>query len=197
MELSALRSLIEAIRTKAPSRRIILFGSSSLLASFPDDPPEEIGVAVTLDADFFIEPDDLELRKALADELGEDHAYHRAHGYYGDFVDLRLADAFPEGWRERLVPMPGFDHVAALHPLDMAVSKVGATARSRLDVRFGRRKADRGMKDIHTLVALIKTGRMSFDELSCRVFQMDYEPALIAECGRVVDKIRELTGAAA
>lgn len=42
---------------------------------------------------FFIEPDDHELRSSLADELGEDNNYHITHGFYGDFVGLRLADA--------------------------------------------------------------------------------------------------------
>lgn len=106
---------------------ILLFDSSSLWASFPDAHPELIGVAVTLDADFFIDPDDAATRQRLDEQLGEDNDHHQTHG---DFVDLRLADAFPVGWRDHLVPMSGFSDVFALSPMDMAVSKVNATARS-------------------------------------------------------------------
>jgi hypothetical protein len=165
-----------------------------LLASFPNADPEIIGVAVTIDADFFIDPDDASIRAKLNDQLGEDNDYHQTHGYYGDFVDLRLADAFPDGWRDRLVPMPGFDHVFALHPMDMAASKVNATARSRLDRRFGRREADRGLKDINTLVALIKAGLLDFTELTHQVQRLDHEPALIVECARVLDEVRAMSG---
>lgn len=190
MELQALTNLVSAVCSAAKGRRIILFGSSSLFASFPAADPLEIGAAVTIDADFFIEPDDFDVRTALSAELGEDNGYHLTHGYYGDFVDLRLANAFPEGWRDRLVPMSGFDNVFALHPMDMAVSKVNATARSRIDRRFGRREADRGLKDINTLVALINAGLLDFAELAHQVHQLDHEPALIVECARVVDDVR-------
>jgi hypothetical protein len=81
MELTALRAMISAIRSRAGSKRIILFGSSSLLGSYPQESPQELGVEVTIDADFFIDPDDSKLRQLLDDELGEDNAYHQAHGY--------------------------------------------------------------------------------------------------------------------
>ena len=86
--------------------------------------------------------------------------------------------------------MVGFENVFALHPMDMAVSKVNATARSRIDRRFGRREADRGLKDINTLVALIKAGLLDFAELAHQVHKLDHEPALIVECARVVDEVR-------
>ena len=152
MDLGALTNLIQNIRRHTNERRLILFGSSSLFASFQSESPERIGVETTLDADFFLDPDDDACRAALLSAFGREQDYHLAHGYYADFVDLRLADAFPKGWRERLVAMPGFANVVALHPMDMAVSKVNATARSRLDRRFGRRESDRGLKDIRTLV---------------------------------------------
>lgn len=197
MEFEALKTLVSAVCEKAPGKQVILFGSSSLFASFPDADPVEIGAAVTIDADFFIEPDDSAIRNELAEALGEDNNYHRAHGFYADFVDLRLADAFPKGWRERLVPMPGFANVVALHPMDMAVSKVNATARSRLDRRFGRRETDRGLKDIQTLVTLIRAGHLDASELSEQVFQLDHEPACIAECGNVMKEILALVSSRA
>jgi hypothetical protein len=191
MEFPALKHLIQSVCESAKGHRILLFGSSSLLASFPDAHPELIGVAVTIDADFFIDPDDAATRQRLDEQLGEDNDYHQTHGYYGDFVDLRLAEAFPAGWRDRLVPMPGFADVFALSPMDMAVSKVNATARSRIDRRFGRREADRGLKDINTLVALIKAGLLDFAELANQVHHLDHEPAFIVECAKVLDEVRQ------
>jgi len=194
MDLSALNRLIDEVRQVVQGRRILLFGSSSLLASFPADPPAEIGVEMTLDADFFLDPDDDGFRSSLTERLGKNHAYHEATGHYGDFVDLRLSESFPSGWRDRLVPMPGFDEVFALHPVDMAVTKVAATARSRLWRRLGRSKNDRGMKDINTIVALLRTGRLDQEILLTRLKAMDYEPALIVECSRVMDEILDLVG---
>ncbi len=189
MQLSTLKSLVEEVNKVAAGRRILLFGSSALLASFPDDPPAVIGVEQTLDADFFLDPDDEAVRDRLVAAFGKNNAFHDATGHYGDFVDLRLSDAFPEGWRERLVPMAGFDNVFALEPVDMAVTKVTATARTRLNRRLGRDKRDRGMKDINTIVALLKAGRIDLEALKARLHKMDYEPALIVECGAVMKEI--------
>lgn len=193
MEFPSLIKLITAVCARAAGRRVILFGSSSLFASFPDADPVEIGTAVTIDADFFIEPDDYAVRTALEEALVEDQEYHNTHGFYGDFVDLRMAEQFQAGWRERLVPMPGFDNVFALHPMDMAVSKEVATASSRLDKRFGRRPADRGLKDINTLVALIRAGRLDREELDCRVRALKHESAMVVECGLVLRTLIELS----
>ncbi len=192
MDFGSLNHLIRNVGSHSGERRMILFGSSSLFASFANEPPETIGVETTLDADFFLDPDDGACREALIAEFGREHTYHLTHGFYADFVDLRLADAFPKGWRERLVPMPGFAHVVALHPMDMAVSKVNATARSRVDRRMGRRESDRGLKDINTLVTLIRAGHLDAVELSGQVFQLEQEPAYIAECSLVMKEILAL-----
>jgi hypothetical protein len=72
MEFQALTQLVSAVCATAKGRRVILFGSSSLFASFPDADPVLIGAAVTIDADFFIEPDDFDVRQTLVADLGED-----------------------------------------------------------------------------------------------------------------------------
>lgn len=192
MDLCALKSLIQKINEHIGERQLILFGSSSLFASFHSKTPQQIGVETTLDADFFLDPDDEDFRRRIHAIFGREQDYHLAHGYYADFVDLRLAEAFPKGWRERLVPMPGFSNVVALHPMDMAVSKVNATARSRLDLRFARRKTDRGLKDILTLVTLIRAGHIDACQLAEQVFQFNHEPACIVECASVLKEIDSL-----
>ena len=190
MDIESLRKLITEVTERVSGRRILLFGSSSLFASFPNVPPAAIGTETTLDADFFLDPDDVASRARLLAYLGKEQEYHLTHGFYGDFVDLRLAEQFPEGWRERLVPMPEFENVFALHPLDMAVSKVVATASSRLDKRFGRRPADRGLKDINTLVALIRTGRLDRDALESQVRALEFESDMVVECGQVLREVQ-------
>jgi hypothetical protein len=189
MEISTLNHLLRSVRESVTDRTIIVFGSSSLFASFPNVDPELLGIAVTLDADFFIDPDDLSVRETLESHFGEDHAFHAATGHYGDFVDLRLSESFPEGWRDRLVPVRGFDNVFALEPVDMAVTKVCATARSRLWRRLGKGGVDRGRKDINTLIALLRGGRINLETLQARLHRMDYEPALTVECGQVMNQI--------
>jgi len=119
-------------------------------------------------------------RVQLTEMLGRNQEYHQSTGgHYGDFVDLRPSESFPEGWRDRLVPMPGFDQVWALHPVDMAATKIAATARSRLWRRLGKSSKERGMKDINTIIALLKAGRLDHAALTSRLHGMDYEPALI------------------
>ena len=189
MDLRTLTHLIQEVRSRAPQQCILLFGSSSLLASFPNDPPADIGVEVTLDADFFLDPDDESSRQKLNETLGKNRDYHAATGHYGDFVDLRLSESFPEGWRERLVPVRGFENVFALEPVDMAVTKVAATARSRLWRRLGRGGVDRGRKDINTLVALLRGERIRLETLQARLHRMDYDPALTVECSQVLEEI--------
>ena len=195
MDFPTLSRLIADVRTMAPAHRIILFGSSSLFGSYPAESAVTLGVAVTLDADFFLDPEDTEMRRRLEEEFGEDNAFHQATGHYGDFVDLRLSESFPDGWRERLVPMPGFANVFALEPVDMAVTKVAATARCRLNLRMGRDKRDRGLKDIHTIVALLRSQRLDHAALVARLRGMDYEPALIAECSLVLAEIERRAAA--
>lgn len=74
----------------------------------------------------------------------------------------------------------------------MAVTKVAATVRSRLWRRLGKGGSDRGMKDINTIVALLKGGRMSLAILKKRLDRMDYEPSLIVECSQVMREIEAL-----
>ncbi len=195
MDLGALSRLISAVREIVPGHRILLFGSSSLLASFPSDPPDAIGVELTLDADLFLDPDDAAWRAQLTEMLGRNQDYHQSTGHYGDFVDLRLSESFPLGWRDRLVAMPGFEQVWALHPVDMAVTKIAATARSRLWRRRGKNSAERGMKDINTILALLKAGRLDHATLTSRLHGMDYEPALIVECWQVMEEMTALVAA--
>ncbi len=80
MEFPALKLLLDEVTRQVTDRRILLFGSSSLLASYPEEEPDRIGVETTIDADFFLDPDDKPTRDALYAELGEDNAHQTVHG---------------------------------------------------------------------------------------------------------------------
>lgn len=188
MDFPSLTALVSKIRELSPARRIIVFGSSSFLASYPTDSPASLGVEVTIDADIFIDPDSNEVRAFMANEMGQGRAYHLEHGYYCDFVDARADAWFPRRWKERLVSFPGIEEAFALDPVDAAAAKLIATAHARVDVRFGRRHADRGDKDMDTIVALVSSGRLKMHAISERLREVDLDGPYLAEVA-VVERL--------
>jgi hypothetical protein len=181
MDRTALVKLVEQIRQSAPGRRLIVFGSSSLLASFPDSTPAELGVELTLDGDFFIDPDDENSRAQLLATFGNARAYHDANGFYADFVDLRASSSFPSGWQTRLRPFPDLPDVFALDPVDVATNKMFATGQARVHKRMGRRPEDRGDKDINTVSALLAAGLVDADSVHQRLMSLDIDNAFLVE----------------
>jgi hypothetical protein len=99
-------------------------------------------------------------------------------------------DCFPPGWRERLVPVAGFDAVFALSTADTAAAKLLATAFSRLNRRMGRGTVDRGTKDIDAIAALLRAGLLDPVELRERLESVELPPALIVEAGHVLDETK-------
>ena len=191
MDLTALRSLLAAVRARESQRRIIIFGSSSLLISLTGAIPAELGIETTLDADFLLDPDDEHARRSLDESLGSDSEYDASHGVHGDFVDAGLArDCFPVGWRDRLVPVSGFDSVLALGTTDAAAAKLLATAFSRLNRRMGRSNADRATKDIRAVAALLRAGLLDPIELQQRLESVELPPALTVEAGLVLEETK-------
>jgi len=192
MDITALRSLLSAVRARESQRRIVIFGSSSLLVSLADATPAEFGVETTLDADFLLDPDDENARRTLDEALGSDSEYETANGFHADFVDARIAsDCFPSGWRERLVPVAGFDAVFALSTADTAAAKLLATAFSRLNRRMGRGSADRGTKDIDAVAALLRADHLDESELRERLESVCLPPALVVEAGTALEETKQ------
>lgn len=196
MNLPVLSEMIGAIRQIEPSRRIVLFGSSSILASFPNETPETLGVEVTIDADVFLDPDDEQAREALLRIMGKGREYHLENGFYCDFVDARADEWFPLGWKQRVVPFQGHANVYAMHPVDSSAAKLVATAHSRVDKRMGRRLHDRGSKDIDTVVALVSFGHVDLSPIIARMDKIELPPAYLAELGSVVAEVRRQVGEA-
>jgi hypothetical protein len=124
MNLEAVQHLIRSAQTLAQGRSILVLGSASLLASFPELGLPEGPLASTYDADISPEPFD-ELTAIMLDEaLGEDRAYYRLHGYHADILRDSILETLPSGWRARLIPVPDTQAAHALDPHDLAAVKL-------------------------------------------------------------------------
>ena len=106
MTLSALQHIIRAAQALAEDKTILVLGSASLLASFPQLGNDDSPLAATYDADLCPDPFD-ELTGVMLDEaLGENRAYYVRHGYHADILRDSILETLPTGWRDRLVPIP-------------------------------------------------------------------------------------------
>lgn len=124
MTLSALQHIIRAALALAEDRDILVLGSASLLASFPELGNGDSPLAATYDADLCPDPFD-ELTGTMLDEaLGENRAYYLRHGYHADILRDTILETLPAGWRERLVSVPGCTAAHALEPHDLAAVKL-------------------------------------------------------------------------
>ena len=192
MDIEALRSLLSAVRGRESQRRIVIFGSSSLLISLTGATPADLGVETTLDADLLLDPDDESARRTLDEALGSDSEYDTANGFHADFVDARIAlDCFPPGWQQRLVPVAGYDAIVALSTAHTAAAKLLATAFSRLNRRMGCGTPDRGTKDIHAVAALLRASLLDPVELRERLESVELPPALVVEADRALEESKE------
>ncbi len=123
MTLAALQHIIRAASPLAEDRHFLVLGSASLLASHPQLGDEGAPLASTYDADILGEPYDELLGTMLDEALGRDRAYFRRHGYHADVLREIITEKLPDGWRERLVPLPETSALA-LDPHDLAAVKI-------------------------------------------------------------------------
>jgi hypothetical protein len=124
MNLEALQHIIRAAQTLAENKSIIVLGSSSLLAHFPNLGNPGEALSTTFDADILADPFDELTSIMLNEALGEDRAYYRIHGYHADILRDSIIDTLPSGWRERLSPVPEMESAFALDPHDLAAVKL-------------------------------------------------------------------------
>lgn len=124
MNLSALQHMIRAAQALAENQSIIVLGSSSLLASFPNLGKSDGPLMTTFDADLYPDPFDEIVATMMHEALGESRAYYLRHGYHADIMRDSILNTLPVGWRERLVPVPGLDLAHALEPHDLCAVKL-------------------------------------------------------------------------
>jgi len=179
MRLDALKHLADVVRAMARPGRIVVIGSSSLFASFPEIDVEGGPLEKTNDADFIVLPFDEQVGVMLHDTLGVDEEFHQRHGYYADILRPIGLEEMTPGWEERLVPLPGMeDLVFCLHPKDMAVCKL----------RAGR------PKDIALLAGLIRNGMLDAVELRAHLRLTPMREVMILRSHQCLDQVREQAG---
>jgi hypothetical protein len=114
MRLHALKHLTTAAKALGPSRRLVVLGSSSLLAMFPELGEMEGPVQTTLVA------------RMLAEAVGPASFFSQQHGYHADVLHPDIVEALPPGWEGRLVPLEDVSGVFCLDPHDAAAMKTVA-----------------------------------------------------------------------
>ena len=127
-----LEHIIRAAAGTANVRDIVVIGSQSILASFPNAPPE---LTASQEADVF--PREAPERSIVIDgAIGELSLFHQTFGYWAHGVDESTA-ILPSGWRSRLVKVENSNTMGAvgwcLEPHDLAVSKLAAAREKDLE----------------------------------------------------------------
>lgn len=173
MQLQALSHMAAAASALVPDLKIIVFGSASAFATFPELPQVTSIYENTNDADFIIDPWSDELAQMLSKCLGKNSPFFEMFGYYADIVRPAAFDNFPPDFRDRLVPLEGCPRVFALDPHDMAVAKLFA----------GR------PKDIRLLSFLLATNRLDEAKVRKLLWDTPMEEKWIVRTHAVLDQV--------
>ena len=179
MDVPSLTKLVEAIRATGFDQRLVLFGSASALASFPDlGTSEDSIVRRSRPADFVLELWDDEVALKIHDRVGARKSFDMEHWFYADVVRPMAFENFPPGWDNRLVALEGCYGVVCLEPHDMAVAKC-----------FPARPKDRQL-----LVALITAGRLDPMIIMKRLSTMSLTEAWIVKSHRFLHEVAAEAG---
>jgi len=124
MTFEQLQHAIRAACVVANDTEVLVFGSQSILGSYPDA-PEDLRTSIEVD----VQPKNRPENTNLVDgALGQDSMFHVAFGFYVHGVSIGVA-ILPDGWSERTIPVSdrgtGFTG-QCLEPHDLAVSKLAA-----------------------------------------------------------------------
>jgi len=124
MRLDSLKHIARSVQTMMEAERLIVFGSASLLASFPElgELPES-PLQTTYDADLIPYPFEEDIGKMLDEAFGEDRGFHQRYGYHADIVRPKVTETFPSGWESRLLSIEGLERIFFLDPHDLAAVK--------------------------------------------------------------------------
>ncbi|WP_156369638.1 DUF6036 family nucleotidyltransferase [Duganella sp. Leaf126] len=155
MQREHIRIALNEASKLGPHKEFVVAGSLSVLG-LKEVPPEMMSMSI--DIDFFPFHDQSHIHD-IAEALGEDSAFHEAHGY---FLDPIAADVLvlPAGWMERMVLYEfGELRIYFLDVNDTAVSKYV-------------RSAD---NDFRWIDAGLQSGLLDLDKIDARSqFGVDY-----------------------
>jgi len=179
MRLDTLKHLAAAVAGVSEAEKVIIFGSASLLSSFPDLGDDYGGpLARTFDADMIPLPFAEEMGNLLHLTFGESRAFHHHFGYYADIVRPLIFELFPKGWEDRLIPLHGVERVFCLEPHDVAAAKCQA----------GR------PKDVDLLALLIASGRLIPSLVTERLFGVPMREAMIVRSHQILKEAVDKAG---
>ncbi|MGH7956185.1 MAG: DUF6036 family nucleotidyltransferase [Opitutaceae bacterium] len=125
MKLHQLEHLIRAAAAITNENPILVLGSQSILARFPN-PPDPLGLSMEADVCPLDAP---EKADEISGAIGEITVFQSTHGYYAHGLPPE-ACPLAQGWRERLVVHQNENTrgytALCLHPDDLACSKLAA-----------------------------------------------------------------------
>lgn len=174
MRLDSLVHLARAVLAMTEVDRVIVFGSSSLLATHPQLGEQEGSPFLnTYDADLIPFPFEEELGIMLDEAFGEERMFHQKFGYHADIVRPKVAETFPRQWEERLNPLGNIKNVLCLDPHDMAATKC----------TIGREK------DREQLGFLLSEGIIDPSVVRERMKEIELSEKLIARGSRFLDEL--------
>ncbi len=133
MRRDELSHIIRAAARILDDASVVVIGSQSILASYPEvTPPDELTVSIEADLLPLGGDDDAD---KIDGAIGEGSHFHETFGVYGQGVGVRTA-VLPDGWKDRLVPLvdPSTGAVGwCLDPHDLCASKLIAGREKDLD----------------------------------------------------------------
>lgn len=125
MKLHQLEHLIRAAGSITDENLILVIGSQSILAKYPN-PPDPLGLSMEADLCPLAAP---EKADQISGAIGEITLFQSAYGYYARGLPPS-ACPLPEGWQDRLLRHENANtrgYVGmCLHPDDLACSKLAA-----------------------------------------------------------------------
>ncbi|MES2307500.1 MAG: DUF6036 family nucleotidyltransferase [Verrucomicrobiota bacterium] len=124
MRLSSLKHLLEVAKAISPYQRVIILGSSALLPLFPELGEEHQILETSFDADLMIEPCDEMIAQILHEAIGEGSLFSSQKGYYIDVLRPSIQETLPQGWQNRLKPLPDYPNVFFPDPYDLCLVKL-------------------------------------------------------------------------
>ena len=96
-----LEHIIRAAGSIADDNEIIILGSASIFAQFPDLPDLFL---LSVEADVFPK-NKPQMTDIIDGSIGELSPFHEAFGYYAHGVSKATASNLPVGWEKRLIPL--------------------------------------------------------------------------------------------
>ncbi|MCC5927395.1 MAG: hypothetical protein JJU41_12630 [Bacteroidetes bacterium] len=149
MNRQQLEHAIRAACNVSDDKELIIFGSQSVLAQFPEPHPD-LRKSIEIDASPKNKPNAVD---KIDGALGENSMFHKTHGFYVHGVPIETA-ILPTGWEERTIKVHDYmdqsnvGHCLDVH--DLAASKLIAFRDK--DTEFVRLLMIENMIDIDTLL---------------------------------------------